>query len=84
MTKEQIYKEYGDVKLKFSFYCKYRFGFAGITKDDERVYASVGGNSDQIYRLDIDADKEETIRTLDPNFINITKGNEDIAVWSEW
>ncbi len=84
MTKEQIYEKYGDVKLRFSSYCKYSFGFAGTTEEGERVYASIGGNSDEIYRLDLDADTEKTIRTLEPNFINITKCKENIADWNAW
>lgn len=84
MTKEQIYEKYGDVKLKFSSYYKFSFGFTGTTEDGESVYASIGGDSDEIYRLDVDADKEETIKTLEPNFINITKGKQNIADWSEW
>jgi hypothetical protein len=84
MTKEQIYEKYGNVKLKFSSYYKYSFGFAGITEDGERVYASIGGDSDEVYRLDVDADTEETLKTLEPNIIRISKGKKTIADWSEW
>ena len=72
----EIFEKYGDVELKFDNYYKNEFGYVGNTQDGEIVYASVGGES--IYKLKVSRDKIETLKTLQPNYINITKDNKDM------
>lgn len=83
MTKKEIYEKYGDVKLKFNYYYKYSFCFHGKTKDGTEVYASVGGDSDEVYRIEITAGKEETIGSLEPDSIQIYEGGKKIIDWSQ-
>jgi signal peptidase I len=81
MNIEEIKKKYGDVKLRFVGYYKYSFSFAGKTDDNEKICVSVGGTPGDIYRMEIRADKEETLYTLHPNHITVTKDNVCIVNW---
>ena len=60
MTKEEVLKEYGDVPLKFSSYYKYSFSFYG-EKNGATIYATIGGNADDIYRFELCADSKITL-----------------------
>ena len=84
MNLEQIKEKYGNVKLKFNDYYKYTFSFTGKTEDSEEVYVSVGGNADDIHKLDVSSKKEETINSLCPNYITISKYGKKIVDWNDW
>ena len=62
MSKEEFIKQYGEEKVKFSSYYKYSFTFK-----NENVSVCVGENADDIYRLEVDADKEYLVKDLDFN-----------------
>lgn len=66
MTKEEFIEKYGRAKVKFSSYYKFIFVFAGMVDADTMVVVNVGGNSDDIYRMEVSAGVEETIADLDP------------------
>jgi len=84
MKKEEILKQYGEVKLKFSSYYKFTFIFHGVSEDGITIVANIGGDSDDIYRMDVDSDKEETLYSLDPNFIDISKDGKSFATWDDY
>jgi hypothetical protein len=84
MNLEQIKEKYGNVKLKFNGYYKYSFSFTGETEDGEQIYASIGGNADEIYNLDVNAEKEESINSLCPNYISVSKDGKGIVDWNCW
>lgn len=84
MNLEQIKEQYGSVKLKFNSYYKYSFSFKGKTEDGEEVYVSVGGSADDIYRLEVSVEEEETIDSLCPNYIEVTKDGKEIIAWYDW
>ena len=84
MTKDEIFEKYGAVKLKFTYYYKYRFTFVGHTEDGEKVLASIGGDSGDIYRLDIDANAVETINTIDAESVFVTKDKNIIVDWNDY
>ena len=84
MNLEQIKEKYGNVKLKFNGYYKYSFSFTGKTEDGEGVYASIGGSADDTDRLDVSAEKEETINSLWPNYITVSKDGKEIVDWNDW
>ena len=78
LSYEELLSQYGDIELKFSSYFKYSFTFTGQI-GDIRIEATIGGSSDDIYRLDIDADQIMTIRMLDARMVSIYKGGQLIA-----
>ena len=84
MNLQQIKEKYGEVKLKFNGYYKYSFNFTGKTEEGEEIHVLVGGNSDDIYRMEVTRDKEETINTLYPNYITVTKDGNNLVDWNDW
>jgi len=85
MNYEEIVAKYGETKMKFSSYYKYSFTFKGITGDGEEIFASIGGESDDIYRTSISADTETTLKNLEANGLTISKAKKEIASWySPW
>ena len=49
-------EQYGDVDLSFHSYWKYTFQFRGVAPDGIEISAWYGGNSDRIYRYDVQSD----------------------------
>ena len=76
-------EKYRDIKLKFSSYYKYSFNFIGKTDDGEEIFASVGGTADEIYKLNVDVNKEETINSLWPYHIIVSKDGNKIIDWMD-
>lgn len=71
MTKQEIYSKYGDVPLKFSAYKEFYFKYSGKAPDGAFILASIGGNSDDVYSIEVIAEKLETIRSLEPDMVFI-------------
>jgi hypothetical protein len=57
MTVEQVNAAFADMELKFTGYFKYSFSFVGTAPNGETIVASMGGNPDDIYRLEIEPNK---------------------------
>lgn len=57
--------KYGDVDVKFSSYYKYTFTFTGEF-DGGVVLVEVGGDSSDIYRMEVCSDSSESVGGLDP------------------
>lgn len=83
MSKEQILEKYGNVKLKFSSYYKYTFTFVGIADDGAQIRTSIGGDSGDIYKMDVDADSEETLIDMDTECATVTMNGEKIGNYDE-
>ena len=66
MTKKDFIEKYGDVKVKFSSYYKYTFKYIGTLPDGNVISVDCGGNADDIYRYEVDADAEESVSSIDP------------------
>ena len=67
MEYKEFIKKHGKEKVKFGSYYKYMFSF----ENDSGLYVSVGGDADDIYRLDVDADKEYLVSDLEPNYASL-------------
>ena len=64
MTYKDFIAKYGMERVKFSSY--YKFSFTFISED--KLLVGVGGSADDIYKLDIGADKEYTVAELEPEW----------------
>lgn len=53
MTLQKLLEEYGDVEVTFSHYYKYTFHFSGKTDGGRVVNVSIGGGSEDIYRMEV-------------------------------
>jgi hypothetical protein len=78
LTEEEFLQKYGDTTVRLSYYYKFTFWFIGVSKDGEMVRVTVGGSSDDIYRLDVQTDKEYYISDLGVNHAIIEKNNQRI------
>jgi hypothetical protein len=76
MTKDEFIKKYGDCRVKFKSYYKYQFVLSGESHDGKAVVITVGGNADDIYRLDIMPDEEHFVGILDPISGRVYKGDD--------
>jgi len=80
--KELSYKEfidkYGQVKVKFSSYYKYSFSFHN---EEMNLSVGVGSNHDDIYKMEVRADKEYTISELEP-YVAFIKNK--IIMWDSY
>ena len=48
-----FFQKYGDIKVKFASYHKYVFTFEGVTEEGDTLKILAGGDSDDIYRANI-------------------------------
>ena len=78
MTRQEFYDKYGSVKVKFSSYYKYTFTYAATLPDGKCLTCGYGGNSDDIYRHEVDAGSEETVNSLQPHTGSIYQGGNEI------
>ncbi|MCG8673686.1 MAG: hypothetical protein MI867_30140 [Pseudomonadales bacterium] len=67
MSKEEFLEKHGDVILTFSSYYKYAFSYTAELGNGEKIYASIGGCSDDIYRLEVKNNEQVKLRDLDPD-----------------
>jgi hypothetical protein len=56
MTAEQVNEKFKDVKVTFDSYYKFTFTFKGQSEDGYTLACLYGGNSDDIYRYDVNTD----------------------------
>ena len=84
MTREEMLSIYGDTPLLFSGYYKYTFYFSGVAHDGNNISIQVGGNHDDIYRLDVDRDAPKTISDAEPRGVTIRKDGEEIYSHLDW
>lgn len=79
MSKEEFIKKHGDVVLKFSSYYKYVFSYTAVLGEGTKLIASVGGDSDDIYRLSVSNNEQINLRVLDADSAYLYKDNEALC-----
>ena len=62
MTYKEFIEKYGDCLVMFKSYYKFSFMFS-----NDSLTISVGGDSDDIYRLNVKVDKEYRVADLEPD-----------------
>lgn len=72
MNKEEFLSKYLIQKVKFEGYYKYTFYFVGKAESGEEITIWIGGDTESIYRLDIDADETYTINHFVGDIVNAT------------
>ena len=78
MTKEEFFEKYGDVKVTFSSYNKFTFTFSKVLSDGKKIVVEVGGNSDDIYRMEVSSGVEEFVRDLEPYSGSVYDGYKEV------
>jgi hypothetical protein len=67
MTYDEFIEKYGDVTVTFSSYYKYRFRYSATLENDFQLIVEIGGDSDDIYRMEVLAGDSYTVAELEPN-----------------
>jgi hypothetical protein len=84
ITKKEFLSQYGDVYLVFSHYYKYSFTFTGTVGDGDIIEVSVGGDADNIYRLDVTADTPMKVSELDPSSGQVSRMGTTVAEFYDY
>ena len=74
LQEKEFVELYGDAKVVFTSYYKYSFSFRGEF-NGKQIYANVGGNADDIYRFEVNAEKEVLIKDLEINYAEVREGD---------
>jgi hypothetical protein len=83
MTKDEFYKKYGSIKVKFLGYFKYTFTYEAELPDGKRLTCDYGGNADDIYRHEVSADFEETVSGLQPHECSVYENGKYVEGFAE-
>ena len=79
LSKEEFYKKYGNIEVKFNFYCDNCFNFSNINDDDDfdcnylKICIEITGQ-DNIKSLEFGTDEYFTINHLQPTYAKIYEG----------
>lgn len=79
LTDKGVWERYAEVPLLFDSYYKYSFGFSGVAPNGDKVYKSVGGDSNDIYRYEVGRDAPEFIEAGQWTRITDKEGAEIFA-----
>ena len=66
MTRAEFNAKYGEYKVRFCSYYKFKFCFEYVSPDEVLV-VYVGGIADDIYRFDVQAGREVSVSDLEPD-----------------
>jgi hypothetical protein len=72
MNTKEILKKYGNIQVKFKSYYKYVFILEGLKVNGDVVEIGIGGDPDEIYRLDIEPDTMYKIGDLHTEVTSFT------------
>jgi hypothetical protein len=87
LTEQEVTELYGNVRLKFKSYYKYSFTFGAVASDGALITARYGGNSDGIYRYELDAEIEVVLgEDFKSNWhgVSIYREGEEVFDWSDY
>jgi len=66
ITRKEFFDKYGDVEVKFVGYYKYVFTYKGTAPDGTIIVVGDGGDSSDIYKMDVNVDDAQTVKHLYP------------------
>lgn len=64
LTREQVLEQFGNTLLRFAHYYKYTFTFAGTGKGGYTISVGIGGQSDDIYRLEVTPTRPRSLKEI--------------------
>ena len=73
ITKKEFDELYGDVEVEFTNYYKYSFAFRGKTDTGLEIYLSVGGDADEIYRMEVTPGEKIKVKDLYARFASASE-----------
>lgn len=84
MTRQEFYDKYSDVKVKFLSYYKYNFTYVANLPNGNRLTCRYGGNTDDIYKHEVQVNNEETIYCLQPHEGSVFQNGEEIESFYDY
>lgn len=82
LTEKQFLEKYGEAKVVFAYYYKYSFTFTGEF-EGKKLHVIVGGSADDIYRFDVEPNKEYQVKELGMNYATVKDGETTIAEFED-
>jgi hypothetical protein len=79
MKLEEVNEKFKDAKVKFTSYYKYTFHFEGQTEDGYTLSCSYGGDSDDIYRFDVDTNEVSFNNAGEWKHVTVKDGKGEIV-----
>jgi hypothetical protein len=79
LAAEELPEEIRFAVVRFKQYYKFTFWFYGETADGKRIDVAVGGDSSDIYRLEVNADEPIFVGTIFPLINTITVIDNNIV-----
>jgi len=79
ITKDEFIDKYGEIIVQFRSYYKYSFTYEGELKNGDSIMARIGGDSDDIYRIEVVNNETSTIASLDPISAGIYRDGSEIC-----
>ena len=76
ITNEEFIALYGDVEVEFYSYYKYTFTYRGELPDGSVIFCDYGGNSDEVYRYEVNAGDKIAIKSVYPYAGRVIKDGE--------
>lgn len=84
LTSKEFMAKYGDVPVKFSRYYKYVFYFTAVLDDGSTLEVGVGGNSDDIYRVEVVPELTEPASAQYPNRGSVYKDGKEVESFYDY
>jgi len=82
LNEKEFLEMYGEAKVVFTSYYKYSFSFRGEF-NGKSIYVSVGGNAEDIYRFNVDAEVEYAVKDLGMSYAEVKEGETTIAEFTD-
>ena len=84
MDRKEFYEKYGEEIVSFSNYYKFSFTYEGRLEDGSIIQVDVGGNSDEIYRMDVSAGDSNRVIALTPYAGRVMSNGEEVASFYDY
>lgn len=84
MDRKDFYEKYGVVKVKFTSYYKYVFTFKGEINNGGILTCDFGGDPSDIYRFDVEVDKEIQVIDLQPFSGSVSKDGKELDSFCDY
>lgn len=84
MTRQEFYEKYGEVIVEFAMYYKFTFSYTAKLPDGSSILVRVGGNSDDIYRMEVCTGDKIKIKDLMPYAGSVFKENVEIEEFYDY
>ena len=78
LNEKEFLEMYGEAKVVFTYYYKYSFSFKGEF-DNKSINIRVYVDSGDIYRFEVEANKEYTVKELNISYAEVKEGETIIA-----